>query len=249
MTQPLVSIITVTYNAEQFIERCILNIAAQTYKNIEHIIIDGNSTDKTKQIVEQYKTKVTTFISEPDKGLYDAMNKGIKIATGKYIWFINADDQIFAKETLQEVMNNCSENTDIYYGETLIVDATGKEIGMRRHSTPENLNYKSLKKGMKVSHQSIIVRKEIAGLYDLKYRFSADYDWVIKVLKKAKTICNTQIILSRFNDEGLTKKNVKTGLKERFSIMTNHYGLISTILHHIPIALRFTIFYIKNRRV
>jgi len=247
--QPKVSIITVTYNAEQFIERCILNISGQTYLNIEHIIVDGNSTDRTLSIIKRMKGSISGFISEDDSGLYDAMNKGIKIATGDYLWFINADDQIFSDNTLENVVNQNPENQDIYFGETMIVDAKGNEIGMRRHATPEVLTYKTLKKGMKVSHQSILVKREIAELYDLKYRFSADYDWVVKALKTSETICNTHLVLSKFNDEGLTKQNMKTGLKERFAIMTKHYGFISTVLHHIPIAFRFVFFYLKNKRV
>ncbi len=245
---PLISIITVVYNSVQYIEKTILSVINQSYPNIEYLIIDGGSTDGTLEIIKKYKEYIDYFISETDKGIYDAMNKGINAASGDYLWFINSGDEIYDLNVLNIIFRNKANFADVYYGETEIIDTAGKTIGMRRHSVPEKLSWKTFKWGMKVSHQSIIIKKEITPFYDLQYRFSADFDWVIKVLKKAGKIENTGIILSKFMDGGTTKKNLKAGLKERFKIMKINYGLIPTVLTHIILSLKLLLYYIVNRR-
>ena len=130
----------------------------------------------------------------------------------------------------------------------MIVDFEGKEIGGRRLTPPETLTWRDFRKGMLVSHQSIIISTKVAGFYDLSYRFSADFDWVLRALKKANKIVYGRMIFSRFLDGGLTKRNILPGLKERFLIMTKHYGFFSTLFNHLPIALKFIIYLIRNRR-
>ncbi len=245
---PLISIITVVYNSVQYIEKTIFSVINQSYPNIEYLIIDGGSTDGTLEIIKKYKEYIDYFISETDTGIYDAMNKGIRAASGDYLWFINSGDEIYDLNVLNIIFRNKANFADVYYGETEIIDTAGKTIGMRRHSTPKKLSWKTFKWGMKVSHQSIIVKKELAPLYDLNYQFSADFDWVIKVLKKAEKIENTGIILSKFMDGGTTKKNLKAGLKERFKIMQKNYGLIPTVLIHIILSVKLLFYYIVNRR-
>lgn len=245
--QPTVSIITVVFNGEHTLQRTINSIAAQTYKNIEYLIIDGASTDGTSKIIAANQLHISKVVSEPDDGLYDAMNKGLQLATGDYVWFINSGDEIAHPDVLSHIFEN-NPSADIYYGNTLIVDDNGAEIGWRRLSPPEQLTWKSFKKGMVVSHQSIIVHKKVCRLYQLKYRFSADFDWVLYALKNSKIVINTHQTLSRFLDGGLTKKNIVPGLKERFRIMVEYFGLVSTLFHHIPISLKFINFIVKHRR-
>ena len=117
---PKFSIITVTYNAGAVLEDTIQSVITQTYKNVEYIIVDGGSKDRTLQIVEQYKEHIHTVISEPDKGLYDAMNKGIKLATGDYLCFLNAGDELHEDDTLQLMVHSITEPTlpDVLYGDT-----------------------------------------------------------------------------------------------------------------------------------
>jgi glycosyltransferase involved in cell wall biosynthesis len=282
MYQPKFSIITVTYNAAQWLERTIQSILSQTYPNIEYIIVDGKSTDETVDIITNYELRITgnsqfsilnfQFISEPDKGLYDAMNKGLKLATGDYVWFINAGDRIYSNNTIQEIVTHLSPFTlhpspftlhpspftfypspftfypspftlhpspDVIYGETEIADAQGNSLGLRRLKSPEKLNWKSFKMGMLVSHQSFIVKREIAEPYDLQYRYSADIDWCIRCLKKAKNIFNTHLTLSRFMEAGYSAANRKASLKERYEIMCKYYGKIPTQIRHLWFALRF----------
>lgn len=247
LKKPTVSIITVVYNGVNTIERTILSILGQTYKNIEYIIIDGGSNDGTINMITSYSSVVTKWISEPDNGLYDAMNKGIKLSTGDYLWFINSGDEIASPNILENIFIK-NDYADIYYGETIVVDNNGISLGSRRLKPPANLTWKDFRNGMLVSHQSVIVKKEISDLYDTSFRFSADFNWVLNALKKSSKTVNTQTVLSRFLDGGLTKKNIIPGLKERFKIMVNHFGLFTTLLWHIPIGIRFTLYYILNRR-
>jgi glycosyltransferase involved in cell wall biosynthesis len=233
---PKFSIITVTYNAEKVLEDTIQSVIFQTYRNVEYIIVDGASKDHTLEIVNKYHNRINKVISEPDKGLYDAMNKGIQLATGDYLCFLNAGDKFHDSETLQKVVHTLKDQElpDVIYGETAIVDEEGHFLHMRRLSAPAHLNWKSFKQGMLVCHQAFFVNRELAinHLYDLQYRFSADFDWCIRIMKKAKCLHNTRLTLIDYLNEGMTTKNHKASLKERFCIMAKHYGLISTILHH-----------------
>ena len=233
---PKFSIITVTYNAEKVLEDTIQSVIFQTYRNVEYIIVDGASKDHTLEIVNKYHNRINKVISEPDKGLYDAMNKSIQLATGDYLCFLNAGDKFHDSETLQKIVHTLKgqERPDVIYGETAIVDEEGHFLHMRRLSTPAHLNWKSFKQGMLVCHQAFFVNRELAinHLYDLQYRFSADFDWCIRIMKKAKYLHNTRLTLIDYLNEGMTTKNHKASLKERFCIMAKHYGLISTILHH-----------------
>jgi glycosyltransferase involved in cell wall biosynthesis len=233
---PKFSIITVTYNAEKVLEDTIQSVIFQTYRNVEYIIVDGASKDHTLEIVNKYHNRINKVISEPDKGLYDAMNKGIQLATGNYLCFLNAGDKFHDSETLQKIVHTLKgqELPDVIYGETAIVDEKGHFLHMRRLSTPAHLNWKSFKQGMLVCHQAFFANRELAinHLYDLQYRFSADFDWCIRIMKKAKCLHNTRLTLIDYLNEGMTTKNHKASLKERFCIMAKHYGLISTILHH-----------------
>ena len=244
---PKVSIITVVFNARSTLERTILSVQALDYPHVEYIVVDGGSTDGTLELIHRYKDQINQWISEPDKGLYDAMNKGLKLASGDYVWFINAGDEVAAPQVLTRLFER-TPGADIYYGDTMIVDMEGREIGHRRLSPPEHLTWRDFRKGMLVSHQSVLVSRQLARPYDLRYRFSADYDWVLTALKKAKHVVNGQMVLSRFLDGGLTKNNIIPGLKERFGIMRKNYGFLVTVFHHIPITCRFIRYLLINRR-
>ena len=233
---PKFSIITVTYNAGKVLEDTIQSVVFQTYRNVEYIIVDGGSTDNTLDVVHKYQERISKVISEPDKGLYDAMNKGIRMATGDYLCFLNAGDELHENETLQKIAYTLKgkELPDVIYGETAIVDEEGHFLHMRRLSIPEHLHWKSFKEGMLVCHQAFFARRELAlaNPYDLRYRFSADFDWCIRIMKQSKYLHNTHLTLIDYLNEGMTTQNHKASLKERFRIMTKHYGWISTILHH-----------------
>ena len=244
---PLASVITVVLNGRDTLERTICSVVNQSYPRVEYVIIDGGSRDGTLEIIDKYREKIHHVISEPDRGLYDAMNKGIANSSGDFLWFINSGDEIATPNTLAEVFKN-NHTADIYYGQSLIVDFLGNTIGHRRLSPPETLTWRHLRRGMLVSHQSVIVSRAVCSNYDLRYRFSSDYDWLLRALKSSDLVVNTRMVLSRFLDGGVTKQNIRRGLVERFHVMTNNFGLVPTILYHIPIAFRFTWFVIRYRR-
>lgn len=237
---PKFSIITVTYNAEKVLEDTIQSVIAQTYHRIEYIIIDGASKDGTPKIIEKYRDRIHILVSEPDKGLYDAMNKGIALATGDYLCFLNAGDSFHADNTLLQMTHSIygNELPDVLYGETALVDADRHFLRMRRLAAPERLQWKSFKSGMLVCHQAFFAKRQLAEPYDLKYRFSADFDWCIRVMKKARTLHNTHLTVTDYLDEGMTTQNRKASLKERFRIMSHHYGLLSTVVYHVGFVFR-----------
>ena len=241
--KPLFSIITVTYNAVDTLERTIRSVISQR-EHIEYIIIDGGSTDGTQEIVDVYKSYISYFVSEKDSGIYDAMNKGLKAATGEYVWFLNAGDTIHFDTFSNDISERISQMPslpDIIYGETAIVDNTGRFIQMRRLHAPDKLKLSSFKMGMLVCHQSFIVKRDITQPYDLKYRFSSDYDWCIKCIRKAKNIYNSGIVVSDYLSEGMTTANRKASLKERCEIMKKNYGALQVIFLHGWFAFRFFI--------
>lgn len=247
MSTPKISIITVVFNGENHIARTIESVLGQTYEPIEYIIIDGKSTDDTLDVIARYDG-VDQVISEPDTGLYDAMNKGLKRATGDYVWFLNSGDQVYEKDTVEKMLSGLKGLPDFIYGGTMIIDEQQQEVGDRRLKPPANLSWKSFRQGMIVCHQSMIVKRDIAPEYKLEYRLSADIDWAIRASKGAGELHNTGMILSRFLEGGLTRHNIKAGLKERFRIMRGYYGLVPTILRHFVFGVRLTGFYMKHRR-
>lgn len=235
--QPLVSVITVVYNASAVIDRTMRSVVAQTWPNLEHIIIDGASKDDTLNKVRTFQHHRLHVYSEPDKGIYDAMNKGIERSKGEYLIFMNAGDEFYANDVLEKML--LEPGHDFYFGNTMVVNDTGRELGERRLHPPKNLNWKSLRFGMCVSHQSILVSKMVCVPYDLKYRISGDIDWTIRVLKNSKRVCDSGIFVSKFLEGGVSSSRRKQGLKERFIILSDHYGLVPTIMNHIYILFRF----------
>ena len=238
----LFSIITVTYNAEKVLERTIRSVLSQTYSQVEYIVVDGNSSDKTKEIIEQYADGISCRISEPDRGLYDAMNKGLRLATGDYVWFLNAGDTLHSKTTVEEVVRGIPPATnlpDIIYGETSLVDMGEQFVAPRRLKAPKVLTWRSFSMGMMVCHQSFIAKRSLAPAYNLRYPLVADFDWCIRCLKQAAYVHNAHLILSDFLTEGLSSQKRKASLKERFRIMSYYYGLLPTVFCHVWFALRF----------
>lgn len=248
MALPKISIITVVFNGADYIGRTIASVADQTYEHIEYIIIDGKSTDNTLELIAGFEG-VDLVISEPDRGLYDAMNKGIKAASGDYLWFLNSGDQVYSPDTVQQMVSGLQGSPDIIYGGTMIIDADQNEIGDRRLKPPRVLSWKSFRQGMVVCHQSLIVKRELAPLYNLEYRLSSDFDWAIRALKEADRTHNSNLILSRFLEGGLTEHNIRAGLKERFAIMRRYYGLVPTVLRHFLFGARLARYFLIHRRI
>ncbi|MBO6253569.1 MAG: glycosyltransferase [Bacteroidaceae bacterium] len=239
---PTFSIITVTYNAAATIEATLLSVRQQTYRHFEHLIIDGASKDNTLYIIYKYKDDTIKVFSEPDKGLYDAMNKGIRMASCDYLCFLNAGDTFHEVDTLEKIANTISTTPhglpSIIYGETAIVNAERQFLHMRRHKAPDVLTWKSFQQGMLVCHQAFLVKRTLAEPYNLQYKYSSDFDWCIRMMKKADVISNTHLILIDYLDEGMTTRHHKESLIERLRIMAKHYGWCKTIIMHLWFAIR-----------
>lgn len=237
-----ISIITITYNAAQWLERTMLSVLAQTSKDYEYIIVDGASTDDTVDIIKrlepQFKGRLS-WHSEPDKGLYDAMNKGIERAVGEYVWFINAGDEIYAPETLAHVVAAAAEDTDIVYGKACIVNAEGVKVSEHHKVTPPNLQRKHFLNGLVVCHQAIVVSRAIAGKYNTDYRICADYDWCVRAVSASKQNVYLDEYVCKFLTEGVSKKQRKRAWKERFRIMCTHFGIARTLWAHVLIVLKY----------
>ena len=245
--QPTLSVITIVYNNVRDIERTLCSVLHQSYSSIEYIVIDGASTDGTIDILKKYSPQLSVLQSEPDHGIYDAMNKGLKLATGDYVLFMNSGDEIYANDTVEKVFA-VANNADIYYGETEMYSAAWESLGQRRHQAPATFNWKSFKYGMSISHQAIYIKRSITSPYDLKYRYSADIDWIIKATKKATVIVNTNMYVAKYLVGGVSKQKHLDSLKERFRIFRHYYGTLPNLINHVFIALKLAVYFVRHRR-
>ena len=216
-SNPLISVITVSYNAQHIIEKTILSIINQTYKNIEYIIIDGGSTDGTIDVIKKYDSKITHWISEPDKGIYDAMNKGIKLAKGEWINFMNCGDSFYSIDTIRQVVDKLltTECIDIVYGNTIIKINNNKYI-----VRPEELE--CISNHLPFCHQCAFVQTSLAKKhpFDLKYKFVADYNFFYQQYHKKKSFLyiNYPIANYQIGGDGFTANNVKECINESFQV-------------------------------
>lgn len=249
MTRPLFSIITVTYNAAATLPATLASVREQTCDLYEYIVMDGASKDNSVALALDAGIANAHIYSEPDKGLYDAMNKAMDKATGEYLIFLNAGDTFHSPGTLQEIADTIMDNDfpGIVYGQTQLVDSDRQRLGDRHLTAPETLTLKSFSNGMVVCHQAFIALRRIAGNYDLQYRFSADYDWCIRCLQHSRHNIYIDNTIIDYLSEGLTTANRRKSLRERFHIMCKYYGTLPTIMRHIAFIPRFIRQSIKER--
>ncbi|MCH5181000.1 MAG: glycosyltransferase [Prevotellaceae bacterium] len=247
------TVATVTYNAGSLIGRTIESVERQTYTCIEHVIVDGKSADDTLALVHRYQERNSrreqprdiVCRTEPDEGIYDAMNKALTLATGHYILFLNAGDTLHDDRVLEEIARQIgTQRPAVVYGRTDIVDDAGRFVRHRRLEPPARLDWRSLRSGMLVCHQSFLARTDLAQAtpYDLGYRFSADFDWCLRLLRKAESEPlaphNTHIVIADFLEGGATARHHRASLRERFRIMARHYGWATTAACHAWFAVR-----------
>ncbi|WP_434037642.1 glycosyltransferase family 2 protein [Formosa sp. 4Alg 33] len=199
----IISIITVSYNAEKTILKTIESVANQSYQHIEFIIIDGGSTDSTLDIINSNKSNIDIVVSEPDKGIYDAMNKGIKRATGEWILFLGADDVLHSKDTLTTCSSQLSSRFDLIYGEVVKVPS------QIRYDGTFNL-FKLIYRN--ICHQGIFFNKTIfdkLGLYNQKHRINADWEFNIRAFQDPSVkIKFIPVLVSDFFEEGASGHQV-----------------------------------------
>lgn len=249
---PIVSVITVVYNGLDEFKVTLASVKGQTYKAIEFVVIDGGSKDGTAEFIKENASAFHYWKSEKDRGIYDAMNKGIQAATGDYLLFLNAGDTFYNNLVIEQIFQGLVDTPDIIYSDTLLVDEGYKEIGLRSEETtrrlPKVLNLKALKRGMVVCHQSILSKREITPRYSLDYPLAGDYEWLLRLVKASKTIQLVPTIIARYKVGGVSKKREKQSLKERWIIMQRFYGFIPTLIIHIGIAFQVIPFLFKKRQ-
>lgn len=250
-----ITYVTITYNAASVLRRTLDSILCQDYSEIVHLIIDGASTDTTLQLVDDYIERSNAsggghriqVTSEPDKGIYDAMNKGLRSIEGDYVCFLNAGDFLPAPDTVSKIVakvESCASLPAVLYGDTDIVDSEGRFLHHRRLSPPEQLSWRSFRQGMLVCHQAFYARTDfaIATPYDLQYRYSADVDWCIRVMKAAAKesvpMLNLKIVVANYTEEGQTTLHHRESLWERYRVMERHYGRVQTFLLHCWFVVR-----------
>lgn len=222
---PLVSIITVVYNGEAFIEQTIKSVVAQTYSNIEYIVIDGGSTDKTLEIVERYKSSISKVVSEKDSGIYNAMNKGLKLATGQIIALLNADDYYYP-ETIELVVKQFEQNNaDVVYGDlTKLRVLNGQEY--LKDLKPD---IRLMEKTMPIFHPSTFIKKHVydkIGGFNESYKLSADYDFIYKAYKAEFTFDYLPTSLAVFRIGGASNTNCNS-YKEGYQILKSYQSPFS----------------------
>lgn len=244
---PVLSVITIVYNNVRDIERTMLSVLNQTYPNIEYIVVDGLSNDGTLDVINRYKPRIATLISEKDEGIYDAMNKGLAAATGDYVIFMNSGDEFFEPDTVEKVFAT-TPGADIYYGETEMINSERQSLGQRRHKAPAQFTWRDFKYGMSISHQAIYIRRTLTEPYDRRYQLSADIDWILRAAQKAEKIVNVNRYVAKYLVGGMSKAKHRQSLEERFDIMKRYYGLVPTVLNHIVIAFNLGWYWLKNKR-
>ncbi len=184
-----VSIITVCLNSRETIEDAILSVLEQDYQNIEYIIIDGGSTDGTLEIINKYKDRISKIISEPDKGIYDGMNKGLKVATGKIIGFLNSDDMYFSNKVISTVVRTIEqEKVDCCWGDLVYVDKRNTKKIVRYWKSSE-YREGGFKRGWMPPHPTFFVKEwvyEKYGGFNTNFSISADYELILRFLEKYK---------------------------------------------------------------
>lgn len=226
--KPLISVVTVVYNGKAHLEQTILSVLEQEYDNVEYIIIDGGSTDGTLGIIKKYEEAIDYWVSEPDGGIYDAMNKGISLSTGEYIAFLNADDW-YPVDSLKMVAEAAlEEDVDYIYGDMDLYD----EKGFVKKRKPMHYKY-----GTPYGHQAFFVKTGIARIYpfDTSFKIASDYDFMLKVIEKKYSYKHIDKSLANFRIIGISS-NLNFEL-ENFKIFKKHFGFIAAI-----------VFYIRNTR-
>lgn len=222
-----ISIITVVLNNEKTIKRAILSVLNQDYQDIEYILIDGGSTDDTLNIINKYRGKIAVLLTEKDQGIYDAMNKGVKNSSGEILYFLNADDEFYDKHVISDIAKQIEtkEEIDYFYGGVVSRNIFG---GKSENIRIKRISNNAIKFGQNIPHQSLFVRNYLfdkLGLFDLRYKVNADYEWECRLVKKGYKGLFIERIISYYNQTGFSSRISWAPYKERFKIIFHYFGI------------------------
>ena len=220
------SIITICYN-EPFLEKTCESIVNQTWQDFEWVVVDGGSNQETLDIFEKYKSRIDKFISEPDNGIYDGCNKGVKLAEGEFVIFMNAGDCFYSNTILAKVFENKTYSADILYGDTQVLDNnTHQEVRISKQPSEMTKDYLILSN---LDTQSVFIRRELfnkCGLHDLNYKIASDYDRWLAFYKGGTVFEYLQEIISCYDNSGISSnpKNQNKMDTERYKIVRKYFS-------------------------
>lgn len=229
------SIVTVTYNVEKTIKETIGSVANQTYDNIEYIIVDGGSLDETLNIIASNSAYVSNYISESDNGIYDAMNKGLDMATGDYVLFLGADDVLYSPTVIEQVSKLMTSKDNVYYG-NVIFNTSGRVYNGRYNRYKLAL--------MNICHQAIFYPKHVykEKRYDMAYKIFADYVYNISLFREHVRFVYMSVIITLFNTEGISSvrkdKNFFVNYKKLVRQNLGFGPYLLTVMHDIYKKIR-----------
>lgn len=237
-----VSIITVCYNSAATIKDTIVSVLEQDYSDIEYIIVDGASKDQTMEIVNQYKERIAKVISEPDKGIYDAMNKGIQLATGDVVGILNSDDFFSSSKSISEVVKNFKDDIDAVYGDLIYVKQNNVKLFSRLYSSKYFQTWK-IRFGFMVPHPTFYARRSLfdkLGYYKLNYRVAADFELMARFFKSGIKTRRVNSILVAMREGGISSSGIKWRIHQNMEISRacNENGIF-TIFPLLLIKLPF----------
>ena len=245
-SNPRFSIITVSYNAKEDLEKSIKSVSNQTFKNYEYLVIDGNSTDGTKELLRKYDKEINYWVSEKDNGIYNAMNKGARVANGDYLYFLNAGDTFSDKNSLEGVSREIDNNQDLIYGRIRVVNKRNDKSYIRG----KKITKFNIKLGNKVSQQAVFIKREVfnkVGGLDERYKIAADFDLLCKVFDGNYLIKKIDLIVCNYDGDGVSS-NLKKSYLDTGKVIKNRYGGLNWNIYLVLMILKLVIagFYIKK---
>ncbi len=235
--KPKFSIITVSYNCKNDLEKTLDSVCNQTYRNYEYIVIDGDSNDGTKELLKSREKDITYWVSKKDEGIYNAMNKGARVAQGDYLYFLNAGDTFVDDNTLDDVDNEIDNNQDLIYGRIKVVNKRNNKSYIKGKA----LTKFNLKLGNKVSQQAVFMKKEIfdkVGGLDERYKIAADFDLLCKVFEGTHIIKRIDLIICNYDGGGVSS-NVRKSYDDTSKVIMNRYGRLDFFLYKIIAYIKF----------
>lgn len=233
--KPTFSIVTVVYNAQDTVRQTVESVLSQVCNDYEYIIIDGGSTDGTLRILDEYRGKFACFLSESDRGIYDAMNKAATYASGDFLQYLNAGDRFHSADTLKTIAERCeASHPDALYGDVVLTHK-GRSVRKVRQLT----SLSALARGRKIVHQSLFVRRdalERIGPFDRRYNMAADFDLECRLFKAFSDIRYLPTPLVKFDMDGTTHHAVAKSYAENIAIIKSHFGMKKASMYSVSIA-------------
>ncbi|MDA1182384.1 MAG: glycosyltransferase family 2 protein [Bacteroidetes bacterium] len=251
-----ISIISIHFNHCEGLKRTAESILAQTKRSlVEWVVIDGGSSDGSVEFLQGLGKSIEHLVIEPDKGIYDAMNKGLNLCSGEYVWFMNAGDIIHGHDVVEKIMDGIDTyvkqgkaRPDVIFGDTQFVNQDGSRGGLisqcKPQPFPHTLDGNSFRFGMNICHQSFLAKRFLCDAFDLQYKQASDIDWIIRILKKMQgESCRVNFVISDFELGGSSTEHTRKAWKERYLVLQRQYGVLPNFLAHGWILIRRLLFY------